>query len=343
MPTMTTSASTLVRLLDIEPELASRLREDDRAEARERLTVGCTTVPEGTWVLEDAGDHARALGLIVVDGLLLQEISLGGRRSLHLLGRGDIALPGAYPSDALDVTVRWTAATEVSVAVLDDRLQAPLRLWPGLALGLMDRVALQLTRLAVQGAITRLPRVEDRLEATFWDLADRWGRMTPSGVHLPLQLTHEVLARLVGGRRPTISLALRDLAERGIVTRRPDGSWLLAASSPSLAPSDHQHAPTIVARTALVTADPAPPAYRPWHPDARQELRATTQRIAAEQTLITQRISVDRERYAETRRLSQDLRRRAATDRRSREAARLAPRPLLSRRGPGAPSAGSLR
>lgn len=342
-PTVIGSGPTLVRLLDIEPEFAARLREDDRAEAREQLLLSCTTVPEGTWVLEGTDHHERTLGVIVVDGLLLQEISIGGRRSLHLLGRGDIVLPGAYPSDALDVSVRWTAASEAAIALLDDRLQAPFRLWPGLALGLMDRVALQLTRLAVQSAITRLPRVEDRLEATFWDLADRWGRMTPSGIHLPLQLTHEVLARLVGGQRPTISLALRDLAERGIVARRPDGSWLLAARTPSLAPSDHEHAPMIVARAAPDPIVPEAPERPLWHPSARQELLRTTQRLAAEQALIGQQISVDGGRYAETRRRSQDLRQRVANDRRSREAARIAPQPALSRRGRGAPSAGSPR
>jgi CRP/FNR family cyclic AMP-dependent transcriptional regulator len=341
---MTGPPPALVRLLDVEPDLAARLREDDRAEAHERMTVNCTTVPEGTWVLEGGDDGtARALGLIVVEGLLLQEIGIGGRRSLHLLGRGDVVLPGAYPSDALDVSVRWTAATETTIAVLDDRLQTPFRLWPGLALGLLDRVALQLTRLAVQSAITRLPRVEDRLEATFWDLADRWGRMTPSGIHLPLQLTHETLARLVGGRRPTISLALRDLAERGVVARRPDGSWLLTAVSPTLAPSDHGQAPTLVARTAPAPDGPVLVERRPWQSDSRQELLATTQRIAAEHSLIAQQISVDHERYAETRRLSQDLRVRAANARQSRAAGRVAPRPMLSRRGPRAPSAGSPR
>jgi CRP-like cAMP-binding protein len=340
---VTESGPALVRLLDIEPDLAARLREDDRTEAREQLLLSCTTVPEGTWILEGTDHHAHALGVIVVNGLLLQEISIGGRRSLHLLGRGDLVLPGAYPSDALDVTVRWTAASEAAIALLDDRLQAPFRLWPGLALGLMDRVALQLTRLAVQSAITRLPRVEDRLEATFWDLADRWGRMTPSGIHIPLRLTHEMLARLVGGQRPTISLALRDLAERGLVARRPDGSWLLAAQTPSLAPSDHEHAPMIVAHAAPDHPGPQSPERASWHRSARQELLRTTQRIAAEQTLIEQQISVDHGHYAETRRRSRDLRQRVASDRRSREAAQIAPQPLLRRRGLGAPSAGSPR
>jgi CRP/FNR family cyclic AMP-dependent transcriptional regulator len=340
-PSVTGSDPSLVHLLDIEPDFAARLREDDRAEAREQLLLSCTTVPEGTWVLEGTDHQERTLGVIVVEGLLLQEISIAGRRSLHLLGRGDLVLPGAYPSDALDVTVRWTAASEAAIALLDDRLQAPFRLWPGLALGLMDRVALQLTRLAVQSAITRLPRVEDRLEATFWDLADRWGHMTPAGIHLPLALTHEVLARLVGGQRPTISLALRDLTDRGIVARRPDGSWLLAARTPSLAPSVHEQAPMIVARAAPDPSGPEAPERPAWQLSARQELLRTTQRIAAEQMLIEQQTSVNHGRYAETRRRSQDLRQRVASDRRSREAARIAPQPLLRRRGLGAPSAGS--
>jgi hypothetical protein len=42
-----------------------------------------------------------------------------------------------------------------------------------------------------------------------------------------LRLTHELIGQLVGAKRPTVSLALRELDERGTVYRRSDGSWLL--------------------------------------------------------------------------------------------------------------------
>jgi CRP-like cAMP-binding protein len=172
--------------------------------------------------------------MIMVDGMILQEVRLGGRSALQILGPGDVVMPDGAASDALDVRIRWTAAVDSRVAVLDDRLQAPFRLWPGLALALVERTGQQLGRAAVHAAIAQLPRVDQRLEATFWQLADRWGHVTPSGIHIPLALTHEVLAQLVGGRRPTITLALADLAERGVLVRHPDRTWLLPAHSPSL-------------------------------------------------------------------------------------------------------------
>ena len=171
----------LVYLLDLEPDLATRLREDDRAEAREHLALPVVELPAGAWSLADEGQRTRPFGLIVVDGLLLQEVHLGARRSDHLLGRGGHRPPP--PPDRRDPArqPRLIVAVPSRVALLDDRLQAPFALWPGLALGLMEQAGRQLTRAAVLAAIAQLPRVEDRLEAVFWDLADRWGHVTPHG------------------------------------------------------------------------------------------------------------------------------------------------------------------
>jgi CRP/FNR family transcriptional regulator, cyclic AMP receptor protein len=51
-------------------------------------------------------------------------------------------------------------------------------------------------------------------------------------VIVPLALTHRILGQLVGARRPTASTALAELAERGELVRRPDGSWLLQGDPP---------------------------------------------------------------------------------------------------------------
>jgi CRP/FNR family cyclic AMP-dependent transcriptional regulator len=52
------------------------------------------------------------------------------------------------------------------------------------------------------------------------------------GVIVPLALTHRILGQLVGARRPTVSTALSELAEREELVRRPDGSWLLRGDPP---------------------------------------------------------------------------------------------------------------
>ena len=72
-------------------------------------------------------------------------------------------------------------------------------------------------RLAVQLAICQLPRVQDRVLAMLWLLAESWERVTSSGTTLSLSLTHQAL---VGARRPTVTLALGELAERGAVVQQ---------------------------------------------------------------------------------------------------------------------------
>jgi CRP-like cAMP-binding protein len=81
-------------------------------------------------------------------------------------------------------------------------------------------------------AIVHQPRTDVRLHMLFWELADRWGTVHPDGVRLPLRLTHRVLAELVAARRPSVSKALGELAERGIV-RWTDGAWLLRGTPPT--------------------------------------------------------------------------------------------------------------
>ena len=64
------------------------------------------------------------------------------------------------------------------------------------------------------------------------------------GVVVPLALTHRILGQLVGARRPTVSTALAELAERGELVRRPTAPGCSAATrrtrrrSPAARPAD---------------------------------------------------------------------------------------------------------
>ena len=62
--------------------------------------------------------------------------------------------------------------------------------------------------------------------ALMWLLAGSWGRVTLAGIILPLSLSHEFLGGLVGARRPTVTLALHKLAERGSLIRH-ENEWLI--------------------------------------------------------------------------------------------------------------------
>src|SRR3712207_5870012 len=94
--------------------------------------------------------------------------------------------------------------------------------------------------------------------ATLWHLGERWGRMSPAGVVVPLALTHETIGRLAGAERPTVSLALTALAERGDVIRREDGAFVLRPGSFERLEPSAEPAPQARALMVRRTAD-APP------------------------------------------------------------------------------------
>jgi CRP/FNR family cyclic AMP-dependent transcriptional regulator len=55
--------------------------------------------------------------------------------------------------------------------------------------------------------------------------------MGPTGVVVPIELTHTALGRLIGARRSTVTLALGELSRSGTVVRRDDGAWVLRVDS----------------------------------------------------------------------------------------------------------------
>ena len=64
-----------------------------------------------------------------------------------------------------------------------------------------------------------------------WHLAERWGRVHPDGVVIPLPLNHQRLADLVGAHRPSVTTAMGELnpcsarsAARTTATRRLHGA-----------------------------------------------------------------------------------------------------------------------
>jgi len=224
------SVLTPISLLDAEPDLGRLLTPDRFAEARRRLVARRHAIPAGPWAdprLERApADH---LGLLILEGLVAHEVVMADTVSTHLLGPGDIARPwqSADPGRLLRARRRWTVLARAQTAVLDARLGIALCEFPEVNAMIVDRMAEQMRRMAVAQAIGRLTGVDRRLLALFWHLAERWGRVAPQGVAVPLIIAHGVLADLVGARRPTVSTALGKLAARGELRRLPDGSWLL--------------------------------------------------------------------------------------------------------------------
>jgi CRP-like cAMP-binding protein len=219
----------LVRLLDADPELGEQLTPEERDRARHHLVTAVVTVGPGKWDAAGALDGASAqLGLLVIDGLLLRDLDLGRRASTEVLGAGDLLRPwdadGQF--DDLPLTARWTVLQPTRLAVLDERFLLAAVRYPAVIDALFGRAVRRNRWLSVRLVVNQLVRLEDRLMLALWGLAERWGRVTPDGVLIPMGLTHSALARLVGARRPSVTSALGELSRDRVLERTEDG-WLL--------------------------------------------------------------------------------------------------------------------
>jgi CRP-like cAMP-binding protein len=116
--------------------------------------------------------------------------------------------------------------------VLDPTFARALGQWPSAVEAVLRGASNRAHSLAITLAVSNLRRVDTRLLVLLWYLANRWGRVTPGGVIVPLRLTHETLARLVGAQRPSVTTALRQLEAEGRLRRTPDRLWLLCGDPP---------------------------------------------------------------------------------------------------------------
>jgi hypothetical protein len=255
-------------LLELDPALGQLLDGERLDAARCELRVSIRTLRVGVWDTETLGgaspDH---IGLLVLDGVIAREVLVSDIVSTELLGRGDLVRPWRIETGGilLDHTVRWTILSRTTAALLDRRFAADCGRYPEIGAAILDRVNERARRLAVNQAISQLNRVERRLLAFLWHLAEIWGRMTPEGVALPLTLSHRMLGQLVGARRPTVSTALAELSKQGELQRRDDGTWLLTGTPVGLPrpPSDG-----VIPMRRRLLADPGIAGSRPTSAEA---------------------------------------------------------------------------
>jgi hypothetical protein len=153
-----------------------------------------------------------------------------------------------------------------------------------------------------------------------WLLAESWGRVTPAGVTLPVVLTHEALGALIGARRPTVSLALAELMERGAVVRQRTG-WLLLESLPETTVTDGQSEPPVLLdHEKSIWDSPSPPSPSPQELigaeflETLSRLRDQVGRVRAETdaTLADVRSSRERTRVRRAQAAARSLSRRRA-------------------------------
>jgi CRP-like cAMP-binding protein len=219
----------MLAVLAADPELGAGLDEAELAHARREALAPLLAFKAGSWSWDgEEGDHTSHLGLLVLDGLLSRSQTIGQLQSTEFLGAGDILRPWiCCEHPVASSQASWRVIAPARIAVLDQDFAWRVRRWPQIPAALLDRAVSRSRSLGVTLAIHRAVRVEDRVQLMLWHLADRWGHVTPNGTVLPIPLTHQALAQLVGARRSPVTVALGCLKRQGLVQRGPRGSWLL--------------------------------------------------------------------------------------------------------------------
>ena len=317
---MSVTDSGTIPLLDAEPDLARLMSPEQVEQARRQLLIRRHVVEPGPWDgerLREAGPEH--VGLLILDGLMTRELALADNVSGELLGPGDLVRPwqAGGPERLVPYEIRWTALERTAFGVLDRRFALALTQYPQINAMLIDRLTERSQRISLMQSISQLNGVDRRLLTLFWHLAERWGRVTASGVAVGVPVPHRVLAQLVGARRPTVSTALSRLAESGELTRDRNGGWLLTGAPVGMPTEEAARIIRVPRHRVVEQRDPEPLERNGLPPTGRiaelidelAALRAASERRRADTAALT----------AETRELFERLNENRANRQAGRE------------------------
>jgi CRP-like cAMP-binding protein len=220
-----------IALASVWPEIEDLIPAEDREIAARVLVAPLLTSANEDLSRLMVAAAPTAFDFLVAEGVVLKDTVFAARSALELLGPGDVLAPPLSAARQLEsrAVSRYIAHGRASAAVLDRRFAQAARRWPGLSELLHDRIGRQAHRASMQLAMLHQSRAEDRIMSLFVDLAERFGRVTADGVIVDIDLTHELIGRLVGAQRPTVSLGLTVLGSTGDLVRLDTGGWRIAA------------------------------------------------------------------------------------------------------------------
>jgi CRP/FNR family transcriptional regulator, cyclic AMP receptor protein len=234
---MDTNTGRKVRVLDVDPDLGAELEGAALEQATVRLVARAERVEPGEWDPNHAFPHPTgALGVLVGEGLLTRDVAVAETTCAELVGPGDLLRPWDDLSAGAPVPARteWHVLEPGELMILDRGFVEALAEWPEVTTALVTRAVTRAQTLAVSLAISCVTGLRIRLLALLWHLADRFGRVGPEGVAVSLPLTHQIVARLVGATRPSVSTALKRLEDEGTISRLEGGGFRLHAEPPEL-------------------------------------------------------------------------------------------------------------
>lgn len=223
-----------VNFLQADIGLAGVLSSAQLTQAAPGLRARTQLLSPGGWDPPAADEDSCKLGALILEGFLSLETGYRGKGSLEILGPGDLLRP--WDEDLFRmpaITNDWRVLTPTTIALLDDELAERIAAWPALTSEILARAGCRARWLVARLAISQQIHIRDRILYLFSRLASRWGGPCASGTIVPVPVTHEQIAKLIGAQRPSVTLAIGELAGEGLLTRFDDRTWCMHTLDPA--------------------------------------------------------------------------------------------------------------
>lgn len=227
-------ASGTVPLLVLDPRLGSGLSRQQRSDATRELMARTTFLSPGDSCAELF--RTGLFGAIVIEGALARRVCTDRGRSLEVLVKGDLLRPWQEDSGWV-VESELHPLVETRVAVIDRFAGDSLCKFPPVIEALLERAFRRIRGMATQAAFDSRAGMDQRVLFSMWHLADRCGQRADGGMTIPLPLTHQMIADLLGAQRTSVSAAISRLSSEGLLDRTDGRGWMLRLESDRLLPS----------------------------------------------------------------------------------------------------------
>ena len=230
----TDGAMGAVPLLAIDPKLGSGLSRHQRAAAKRELIARTTTLHPG-----DSCEELFRTGLfgaLIVEGALARRVCTDRGQSLEVLVKGDLLRPWQEDSGWI-VDSTMSPLVKSRVAVIDRFASDSLCRFPAVIEALLERAFRRIRSLATQAAFDSRAGMDQRVLFSMRHLADRCGAPAEDDVAIPLPLTHQMIADLLGAQRTSVSAAVSRLSADGTLSRTDGRGWMLHRDSDRIVPS----------------------------------------------------------------------------------------------------------
>jgi CRP/FNR family cyclic AMP-dependent transcriptional regulator len=216
-----------------EPAIAGALSGQRLVAAQRACVASAISLPRRRAEPSELGLIQAALGLLVIEGMLVRRVCCAGLQAAELLGPGDLIRPHQADRSVpkLQIDSSWQVIEPVRLVVLDLEFAKRSAPFPEVGAMLTSRLIEHSHSLITQMAIVQSRRVSERLLKLLWYQASRWGTIGAWGATMELRCTHSILAELVAATRPSVTLALRQLESARLLSHEDD-TWFLHRPPP---------------------------------------------------------------------------------------------------------------